>query len=288
LFSQSVPRKPRIEYPRAIYHVKDRGDRRKDIFVDDVDRDDLLKTLAEACQKTSYPRHAIFVLRRSEKAVIPPGRNMRVLFLFLVPVLLLTACASPKPLRFVLPPTGDRAVEVSTKAGLPAAVVMTITGQRGMDFAGGGGLIPGLVGYSLAQSSAHDPLQKLQGFRQANPVDELAMLRAAFCNELSARGYRVVSNGVSAPVLALTVQQFEFSERQPQRFVPFIRVKAKTLSKREGLDWSAKATSVGETGIPLGEQMSVEDYSGVLKATFEDLAHQLIAGPIRPKPSKAY
>ena len=41
-----MPRQLRIEYPGAIYHLMDRGDRREDIFVDDVDRQDLLKTLA--------------------------------------------------------------------------------------------------------------------------------------------------------------------------------------------------------------------------------------------------
>jgi hypothetical protein len=29
-----------------------RGDRRENIYLDDVDRQDFLKTLAEACQKT--------------------------------------------------------------------------------------------------------------------------------------------------------------------------------------------------------------------------------------------
>jgi hypothetical protein len=31
-----MPRQLRIEYPGAIYHVMSRGDRREDIFVDDV------------------------------------------------------------------------------------------------------------------------------------------------------------------------------------------------------------------------------------------------------------
>ena len=44
----------RVEYPGAIYHVMDRGDRQEDIFVDDVDRQDLLKTLAEASRKTDW------------------------------------------------------------------------------------------------------------------------------------------------------------------------------------------------------------------------------------------
>jgi putative transposase len=35
-----------------------RGDRREDIFLDDVDRQDFLKTLAEAWQKTGWRVHA--------------------------------------------------------------------------------------------------------------------------------------------------------------------------------------------------------------------------------------
>ena len=42
---QIVPRKPRVQYPGAIYHIMSRGDRREDIFLDDVDRQDFLKTL---------------------------------------------------------------------------------------------------------------------------------------------------------------------------------------------------------------------------------------------------
>ena len=48
----------RVEYPGAIYHVMNRGDRREDIFTNEVDRQDLLKTLAEACLKTAHPRSA--------------------------------------------------------------------------------------------------------------------------------------------------------------------------------------------------------------------------------------
>jgi hypothetical protein len=32
------------------------GKRRQDIYLDDVDRQDFLKTLAEACQKTGWSR----------------------------------------------------------------------------------------------------------------------------------------------------------------------------------------------------------------------------------------
>jgi putative transposase len=41
----------RIEFPGAVYHVTARGDRREDIFVDDVDRQALLKVLAQALSR---------------------------------------------------------------------------------------------------------------------------------------------------------------------------------------------------------------------------------------------
>ena len=43
--------KLRVQYPGAVYHVMSRGDRREDIFLNDVDRQDFLKTLAEASDK---------------------------------------------------------------------------------------------------------------------------------------------------------------------------------------------------------------------------------------------
>ena len=53
-----MPRQLRVQYAGAIYHVMSRGDRREDIFLDDVDRQDFLKTLGETCQKTGFQVHA--------------------------------------------------------------------------------------------------------------------------------------------------------------------------------------------------------------------------------------
>ena len=53
-----MARKLRIQYPGAIYHVMNRGDRREAIFADDADRERLLETLTEACQKTGWQVHA--------------------------------------------------------------------------------------------------------------------------------------------------------------------------------------------------------------------------------------
>jgi len=67
----------RVEYPGAIYHVMSRGDRREDIFRDDVDRQEFLKTLAEACQKTDWKVHAYCLMRNHFHLVLrTPNANL--------------------------------------------------------------------------------------------------------------------------------------------------------------------------------------------------------------------
>ena len=53
-----MPRQLRFEYPGAMYHLMSRGNRRQKRFLDDVDRQDFLKTLGEACEKTAWEVHA--------------------------------------------------------------------------------------------------------------------------------------------------------------------------------------------------------------------------------------
>lgn len=65
-----MPRRMRVQFPGAIYHVMSRGDQRDDIFFDDVDRHDFIKTLAEACQKTSWQVHAFCLMRNHYHMVV--------------------------------------------------------------------------------------------------------------------------------------------------------------------------------------------------------------------------
>ena len=58
-----MARKLRIQYPGAIYHVMNRGDRREAIFADDDDRQRLLQTLTQACEKTAWQVHAYCLMR---------------------------------------------------------------------------------------------------------------------------------------------------------------------------------------------------------------------------------
>ncbi|HEX5400420.1 MAG TPA: transposase [Verrucomicrobiae bacterium] len=57
-----MPRKLRVEYEDAIYHVMNRGDRREPIFEDDQDREIFLATLGEACAKTGWQVHALCLM----------------------------------------------------------------------------------------------------------------------------------------------------------------------------------------------------------------------------------
>ena len=57
-----MARQLRIQYPGALYHIMSRGDRREDIFFNDVDRQDFIKTLAEACGKTDFQVHAFCLM----------------------------------------------------------------------------------------------------------------------------------------------------------------------------------------------------------------------------------
>ena len=60
-----------------MYHVMCRGDRREDVFLDDVDRQDFLKTLAEACQKTEWQVHAYCLMRNHYHLVLEtPNGNL--------------------------------------------------------------------------------------------------------------------------------------------------------------------------------------------------------------------
>jgi REP element-mobilizing transposase RayT len=65
-----MPRKLRIEFEGAIYHVMNRGDRREPIFRDDRDRKCFLETLGEACGKTDWQVHALCLMENHFHLVV--------------------------------------------------------------------------------------------------------------------------------------------------------------------------------------------------------------------------
>jgi REP element-mobilizing transposase RayT len=72
-----MPRKPRIEYSGAIYHVMSRANGKGNIVETDVDRHDFVKTLAEACEKTGFQVHAYCLMRNHFHLVVEtPNANL--------------------------------------------------------------------------------------------------------------------------------------------------------------------------------------------------------------------
>jgi putative transposase len=71
----AMARKLRVEYPGAIYHVMNRGDRREAIFGDDADRKQFLGTLAEACAKAGWQVHALCLMPNHFHLVVETPRG---------------------------------------------------------------------------------------------------------------------------------------------------------------------------------------------------------------------
>ncbi len=72
-----MPRALRIEYPGAIYHVMNRGDRREPIFRDDRDHTRFLETLGEVCIKTDWQVHAYCLMKNHFHLVVEtPNANL--------------------------------------------------------------------------------------------------------------------------------------------------------------------------------------------------------------------
>ena len=73
--SPGMARKLRIEYPGAIYHAMNRGDRRELIFMDDADRQRFVETLGEGCAKTGWQVHAYFLMPNHFHRVVETPRT---------------------------------------------------------------------------------------------------------------------------------------------------------------------------------------------------------------------
>ena len=72
-----MPRRLRVEYPGAIYHVMSRANGKGNIFEGNVDRHDFIKTLAETCEKTGFQAHAYCLMSNHFHLVVEtPNGNL--------------------------------------------------------------------------------------------------------------------------------------------------------------------------------------------------------------------
>ncbi len=71
-----MARKLRVQYPGAIYHLMNRGDRREPIFKDEEDRRRFLETLGQACAKTGWQVQYCLMLNHFHLVVETPKANL--------------------------------------------------------------------------------------------------------------------------------------------------------------------------------------------------------------------
>lgn len=72
-----MPRKVRIEFEGALYHIMCRGDHREEIFRDEHDRELFLSTLAEACERSGFVVHSYVLMRNHYHLLIEtPAGNL--------------------------------------------------------------------------------------------------------------------------------------------------------------------------------------------------------------------
>jgi REP element-mobilizing transposase RayT len=69
-----MPRQLRIQYEGAIYHLMNRGDRREEIFRDNLDRKSFLQVLGVACEKTGWQVHAYCLMGNHFHLIIETPR----------------------------------------------------------------------------------------------------------------------------------------------------------------------------------------------------------------------
>jgi putative transposase len=67
---ESMPRRLRVQYPDAIYHVMARGNGRQEIVCDDVDRDRLQEHLGRAAIRCSWRVYAFAIMSKHLHVVL--------------------------------------------------------------------------------------------------------------------------------------------------------------------------------------------------------------------------
>ena len=74
-----MPRKPRIEYAGAVYHVMCRGDRQEAVFRDDRDCVVFLETLGEACERCGWRIHAYVLMGNHYHLLLETPADLAIL-----------------------------------------------------------------------------------------------------------------------------------------------------------------------------------------------------------------
>lgn len=147
-------------------------------------------------------------------------------------------------------------------------------------YGGYGGLVGVLIGHSVAQGIEQNN-DVLREMRKANGEFESALVQEQFESMLTRHGLTTVSTNGTTLYVRLVACGLREIERQ--RFAPFAAAQAELRNGAGKQIWSAHTVSVCPNGRPL-EELAKDPalYRREFGPIAEDLAHQLIEGPIRP------
>jgi len=203
-------------------------------------------------------------------------RNCR---LFLVAAFATAGCVRERPLIQVVPPAMSVTILSPQISGASRAHYRTVVGHEargGLD----GGVLGWLIGSAVASGSEAGATERLNSQRKAQACNEHDSVRTAVEAELQRAGFACAALQQGA---ALRVKVIDFGLREVQTgFVVPYAVASAALESHEGENlWSATAESSGmDRRRP--EAYDAESYCAAFRAVADDLASQLIRGPIRP------
>jgi hypothetical protein len=192
-----------------------------------------------------------------------------------------SGCARDRALAHAVPPHGLTVTVHSEITGATEPSYRSVTGESARTHGADGGLI-GLMITSVVRSASESDNQRHVRSWSSSGCDERELLRAALAGQMHEAGFYVTNDvGASPARLQLKLQEFGLREVQRESAVPFATVSAKLLRADGTAFWSATAQSCGLERKRIDEY-SPEAYRAAFIPVANDLAAQLIRGPIRP------
>jgi hypothetical protein len=156
-----------------------------------------------------------------------------------------------------------------------------VTGEAARRSYANGGLLPWIIGSAVRSASESDSETRLSALREKADCNEHAILRDAFASELRKTGFARAASSGSPAVLHLKITEFGVREVQRGFVVPHTIISARLISTEGKRLWSATAESSGVDRRPV-QNYNAPSYCEDFKSVAEDIANQMIRGPIRP------
>jgi hypothetical protein len=200
---------------------------------------------------------------------------------FLALVIFSSGCSTPKSLN-TIPRERLRSVRLEMR-DLPTPTVVTLTAQRMNEGGAGGGLIGVIVATSIASASSSDERKVLEDIRGSSGHFEAGVLASAFQARITSAGIHTETNSLVGATLIVLPKTVGLVELSRQQFTPCIVAQARLIADGDKKVWSATAKAIRNSGRALEDyRLDPQLYRSDFDALADDLARQLVSGPIRP------